>query len=142
MNKKVTKIFYASFLVQVNYLLSNDEINFKVRDVFFKFFMCEAFYKKLLSKYNDCKGINYKTEKLVINIKEVKKVLTFFEIDAMDIIESIFGSKKKNYNDCSIKILRNKFVHNMNANVINAIVTRYDAMIKLLDDFIDRIKKY
>lgn len=72
---------------------------------------------------------------------EVKRVLEYYEVQFDDIlIERIFGSNDKNYMECSIKKLRDRFVHRANDNVLRIVVERYENLDDDLNQFIALFK--
>lgn len=52
------------------------------------------------------------------------------------VVDRIFGPEDKNLRTCSVKKLSNRFVHNMTAPILQAIVERADEINANLDLFL------
>lgn len=140
MKKSYQITFYKSEFIQFNSILEDEEIRNKIADFLLKYVSVEAFYKKLLvaEKESNGKKLTVKERKrLSVKVQDVKRVFDCYGIvyDA-DLIERVFGSNDKNYTDCSIKKLRDRLVHNVNDNVLRAVLERYDTITSDLDGFI------
>ena len=132
--------FYKSEFIQFNSILENEEIRNKIADFLLKYVSVEAFYKKLLvaeKESNGKKPTMKERKRLSVKVQDVKRVFDCYGIvyDA-DLIERVFGSNDKNYTDCSIKKLRDRLVHNVNDNVLRAVLERYDTITSDLDGFV------
>ncbi len=140
MKKSYQITFYKSEFIQFNSILEDEEIRNKIADFLLKYVSVEAFYKKLLvaEKESNGKKLTIKERKrLSVKVQDVKRVFDCYGIvyDA-DLIERVFGSNDNNYTDCSIKKLRDRLVHNVNDNVLRAVLERYDTITSDLDGFI------
>lgn len=139
MEKQNQLTFIKAEYSQFTFILRDDDINAKVSLFLLRYVSAEALYKKLLTYYKEQKkGKLSDKEKrnMSVIISEVRDVMAYFEIPADDsLLERIFGSNDKNYKECSIKKLRDRLVHNVNANVLRNILERYDCMMADLDSF-------
>ena len=141
MNKNYQLTFYTAELTQYNYILKNENIKSQISIFLLKYVSLEAFYKKLLiaeKEKNGKKLTQSDKRNLKVKSSDVKRVMAFFDIECdEELIKRIFGSKDKNYMECSIKKLRDRLVHNANDNVLKIILERYEQINKDIDDFID-----
>ena len=58
----------------------------------------------------------------------------------VSIVLCIFRGGNKAYNQCSIRKIRNIFVHDVTEYVVKAIVDRKDEMMKDMDGFLNMIR--
>ena len=56
------------------------------------------------------------------------------------IVSLIFRGGNKAYNQCSMRKIRNIFVHDVTEYVVKAIVDRKDEMMEDMDDFLNMIR--
>ena len=142
MKKENQLTFYKADFTQYWYLLKDDDIRKKVSSFLLKYVSVESFYKKLLISYKEGNGQKVTQEErqnLRIRLNDVKATLKYFDVHYDSaLIDRIFnGNKKTNYMNCSIKVLRDRLVHNVNNNVIRVILERYDSINADLDEFVD-----
>ena len=139
MEKKYQLTFHKADFTEYSYILKDDEIRNKIAAFLLKYVSIESFYKKLLISEKESKGKKLTVKEknnLNVTVQDVKRVLAYFEICIDDeLIERVIGSNDKNYMECSIKKLRYRLVHNINNNVLQCILERYDDMNKDLDAF-------
>ena len=135
-NTKLDLRFVMSEVVQLNFILDDPEILASTANVIFKYFVCESLVKKLMEK-----TFGKKPEKdggeWSMFLPNVIKVIERNGIKAdPTVVDRIFGPEDKNLRTCSVKKLRNRFVHNMTAPVLQAIVERADEINADLDLFL------
>lgn len=140
MNKRSKLVFIQSEYIQYKYILKDKEIREKIEAIIFKYISAEALYKRLLiveKEANEGKKLTDKEKRnLSVNVPEVCKVLKYFELSFdEEIINRLFGSNDKNYMVCSVKKLRDRFVHKVNDNVIRALIEREDSINRDLESF-------
>ena len=142
MKKENQLTFYKADFAQYWYLLEDDDIREKVSSFLLKYVSVEAFYKKLLVSYKERNGQKVTQEErqnFRVRLNEVKATLKYFNVQYdSTLINRIFDSDKKaNYMNCSIKVLRDRLVHNVNDNVLRIILERYDSINSDLDNFVN-----
>lgn len=139
MNKKYQLTFYKADFIQYNRILEDAEIRAMVSGFLLKYISLEAFYKKMLITYKESTGKKLtakEKDRLEVKIPDVKEVLDYFNVPYDEqLLGRVFGSNDKNYMECSIKKLRNRFVHHVNENVLRVIMERYDSINRDLDAF-------
>lgn len=145
MDKQLKLVFMLADFQEYTFLLENEALRGKIAAFLLKYVSVESFYKKLLIEEKERKGIKLSQKEkqhLNVTVLDVKRVLGYFDITVDDeLIERVFGANDKNYMDCSIKKLRNRLVHNVNANVLQCILERYDTMDRDLDAFLALFSK-
>ena len=146
MEKKNQLTFHIAEFTQYTFLLKDSEINSYVSDFLLKYVSVEAFYKKMLQTEKERKTGKKLTAKdrknLKVNIDEMKRVLEYYDIAVdKDLLDRVFGSDDKNYMTCSIKKLRDRLVHGVNANVLRVIIERYNEINNDLEMIIKAFTK-
>ena len=140
MEKQYQLVFYRADFEQYTYILENEAMQKKIASFLLKYVSIEAFYKKMQIAEKEQNGRKLSTkEKKNLNVTapDVRRVMKYFDIPAdEDLIERVFGSNDKSYMDCSIKKLRDRLVHSVNANALRCIIERYDEIEKDLDSFL------
>ncbi len=140
MKKMHQLTFYKANFKQYRFILEDADIRGKVSAFLLRYVSIEAFYKKLLIAYKEKEGKKLSEQEknnLRVTISELKKTLSFFEIKYDDaLVERIFGSSNQSYQECSIKKLRDRLVHNVNENALCAVLERYDSINSDLDSFL------
>lgn len=140
MEKQYQLVFYMADFEQYTYILKNEATQKMIADFLLKYVSIEAFYKKMLIAEKEKDGQKLTTKQkndLNVTTQDVKRVMKYFGIPVdEDLIERVFGSNDKSYMDCSIKKLRNRLVHSVNANALRCIIERYDEIEKDLDSFL------
>lgn len=140
--KKANQLtFHKADFSQYWYLLKDDDIRGKISSFLLKYVSVEAFYKKLLVSYLERDGQNIPSKEkknLHVRLNEVKTTLRYFNIDYDSaLIDRIFNSDAKlNYMNCSIKVLRDRLVHNVNDGILRVILERYNNIDSDLDEFL------
>lgn len=141
MKKENQLTFHKADFAQYWFLLKDDDIRGKVSSFLLKYVSVEAFYKKLLVSYLEKDGqiVSAQEKKnLRVRLNEVKATLRYFNVNYdTELIDRIFNSDtKQNYMNCSIKVLRDRLVHNVNDGVLRVILERYESMNSDLDEFL------
>lgn len=142
MNQKINLKFWMSEIAQLDYLFEDTEISDIVANIMFRYFECECLFKKLFWPIAKAKNSKLKREQL--KIPDTSKILSVFNDYSIKVdeekIDQIFGGNDKNLNECSIKKIRDRLVHNATDYVVKAIVERKDEMMKDMDDFLNMIR--
>lgn len=140
-NNKLDLRFIMSEIVQLNFIFDDSEILASTANVIFKYFVCESLMKKLMER-----TFGKRTKKdgrdWSMSLNNVMKVMERKGIKAdPEIVDRIFGSEDTNLDTCTVKKLRNRFVHNMTANVLQAIMDRADQINADLDWFLGLVRQ-
>ncbi|MBQ9457821.1 MAG: hypothetical protein IJU64_04885 [Bacilli bacterium] len=139
-NTKLVLRFAMSEIVQLNFILEDKDISASCAGVIFKYFACESLYKKLLIKKKG-KLTPKQKKRLGVNLPEVIDVMNHFGVDAdTATLERIFGSEDRSLEACSVKKLRDRFVHGMTDYVLKAMIERADSINADLDYFLGLFK--
>lgn len=139
MNKIQT---YISELDNVNSLFQDRQSLINVANVMFRYFECEKLATKMIkaSEKKEKKDFKQRDEQN-FKVNQVNLALQFFSIDIdNNIILRLFGGGNKAYNQCSIRKIRNIFVHDVTEYVVKVIVERKDEMMKDMDVFLNMIR--
>ena len=143
-DKEGKLVFIRSEYIQYQFLLEDKRIREKVETIIFKYISIEALYKRLLIVEKEDKIGRKLSEKekrnLSVQLSEMKRVLEYFELKYdSEVVERLFGSNDKNYMECSVKKLRDRFVHKINDNVIRALLEREQRINADIDKFMQMV---
>ena len=120
--------------------MSDKETKAKVDSFIENFVLCKTICKSILKEYFKAGNEKIKDEDIVLDVRRIKGAFNYYGYTYDDnIMSDIFGAKKNDKGNKSLKILRNEILHDSKPEAINEVVKRNVEIMQLVDSFVNMI---